>query len=100
MRRNKYLAGLLSFLVPGLGQMYCGRGKKGASILAATIIIGNLNLIFIPVFISANPNPEIIWEYWIPRVGHDVMSFWSIIFWLWAIFDAYKSATEEALMQT
>ena len=91
MKRNRYLAALFSLLVPGLGQIYCGESKKGAAILAAAIIIGNLNLIFLPVFLSANPEPG-TWAYWIPRVGHEVASLWSIVFWLWAVVDAYHCA--------
>jgi len=30
-----------------------------------------------------------VWAYWIPRVVHDVASFWSIAFWLWAVIDAF-----------
>ena len=32
MRRNPWLAGLLSLLVPGLGQIYWGEGNRGAAI--------------------------------------------------------------------
>ncbi len=92
MKRNSFIAGALSLLVPGLGQIYCGEGNRGAAILAAAIIIGNLNIIFLPIFVSANPDPEILWAYWIPRAGHDVMSFWSIVFWVWAVVDSSQLA--------
>jgi TM2 domain-containing membrane protein YozV len=92
MRRNPIVAGLLSLFIPGLGQMYSGAGNKGAAILAAAIVIGNLNIIFLPAFVAAAPDPEIVWAYWIPRIGHDVMSVWSVVFWLWAVFDAYGNA--------
>jgi len=92
MRKNRFLASLLSFLVPGLGQIYCGKGKKGAFILAAAIIIGNLNIVFIPLFLLAKPDPALAWAYWIPRLGHDLMSLWSIVFWLWAVVDAFNCA--------
>ena len=92
MRSNPVIAGLLSLLIPGLGQMYCGAGNKGAIILAAAIIIGNLNIIFLPAFVAAAPDPGIVWAYWIPRIGHDVMSLWSVVFWLWGVFDAYRTA--------
>ncbi|NIW43033.1 MAG: hypothetical protein GWN27_21580 [candidate division Zixibacteria bacterium] len=92
MKRNPLVAGLLSLFIPGLGQMYCGVKNRGAAILAAAIIIGNLNIIFLPIFVAADPDPNVIWAYWIPRVGHDVMSLWSIVFWLWAIIDAYQIA--------
>jgi len=94
MKRKALLSGILSLLIPGLGQIYAGQGIKGAIILASAIIIGNLNIIFIVVFVVADFAPEMVWAYWISRIGHDVMSVWSIAFWLWAIFDAYKGATE------
>jgi len=92
VKRNLVLAGFLSLIIPGLGQIYCGEGNKGAAILIAAIIVGNLNIIFLPVFVAANPNPEIVWAYWIPRIGHDVMSVWSVVFWIWAVVDAYSLA--------
>jgi TM2 domain-containing membrane protein YozV len=92
VKRNPVLAGFLSLIIPGLGQIYCGEGNKGAAILIAAIIVGNLNIIFLPVFVAANPNSEIVWAYWIPRIGHDVMSVWSVVFWIWAVVDAYSLA--------
>jgi TM2 domain-containing membrane protein YozV len=97
MNRNPFVAGLLSLLIPGLGQIYGGRGDKGAVILATAIVIGNLNLIFLPMFISANPDPSIDWAYWIPRVGQDVMSIWSIAFWIWAVVDAYWHVRQQTV---
>ena len=95
MKRNPFIAGFLSLLVPGLGQIYAGRGDKGATIIAASIVIGNLNIIILPLIAMANPtipteppNAISLWAYWIPRVVHNVISFWSITFWLWAIVDA------------
>jgi hypothetical protein len=79
-------------VVPGLGQIYLGDQNRGAGILAAAIVIGNLNLIFVLIFDAARPDPGITWAYWIPRVGHDVISLWSIAFWLWAVVDAYQAA--------
>ncbi|MGA7194552.1 MAG: hypothetical protein WBW94_13070 [Anaerolineales bacterium] len=95
MNNNPFIAGILSLLVPGLGQIYAGESNKGAAIIVAAIIIANLNIIVLPLISMANPvisngetNPRTIWAYWIPRVVHDVASFWSIAFWIWAIVDA------------
>jgi TM2 domain-containing membrane protein YozV len=88
MKRHPFVAGFLSLLVPGLGQVYCGAGNKGAAIIAAAVVIGNLNILFLPVFVAASPDPEVVWAYWIPRIGHDVMSLWSVVFWVWAVIDA------------
>jgi TM2 domain-containing membrane protein YozV len=96
MKRNPFVAGLLSLLVPGLGQIYGGESNKGAAVIAAAVVLGNLNIIILTLISMANPNipttitsnARAIWAYWIPRIGHDVMSLWSIAFWLWAIVDA------------
>jgi hypothetical protein len=88
------VAGLLSLFVPGLGQIYGGKGARGAAILAAAIVIGNLDIIILPLIAIANPvrppagDPRAVWTYWIPRLAHDVLSMWSIAFWLWAVADA------------
>jgi hypothetical protein len=95
MTRNPFIAGILSLLVPGLGQIYGGERNRGAAIIVAAIVIGSLAIIILPVIAMANPviptgapDAREIWAYWIPRIGHDVLSFWCVVFWLWAIFDA------------
>ena len=95
MRRNPAIAGLLSLIVPGLGQIYAGRGKKGAKILVAAIVIGNLNLLLLTSILAANPHPGTPWAVWIPRIGHDVLSLWSIVFWIWTVVDAVRTAGDE-----
>ena len=89
MKRNPLIAGLLSLLVPGLGQIYGGRSAKGAAILVSAIIIGNLNLLLVLGFAIADHDPSAASFYWIPRIGHDVLAVWSIVFWIWAVVDAY-----------
>ena len=95
LRRNPVIAGILSLFIPGLGQIYGGAGNKGAAIITAAIVIGNLNIIVLPLISMANPpNPtaeqkaRAPWAYWIPRVMHDIFSVWSIAFWIWAVGDA------------
>ncbi|MDP4261585.1 MAG: hypothetical protein Q8941_03535 [Bacteroidota bacterium] len=96
MKKKQFIGGILSLIVPGLGQIYRGESNKGAAILAAAIIIGNLNIIILPLIAIAKPglpagSSEVaLWAYWIPRIVHDVVSFWSIIFWIWAIADAFS----------
>jgi len=96
MKRNPFIAALLSLLIPGLGQIYGDEGKKGAAIIFAAIVIANLNIIILPLIAMANPNLPIhandasaVWKYWIPRITHDVASLWSIAFWIWAVVDAF-----------
>jgi hypothetical protein len=103
MKRRPLIAGILSLLVPGLGQIFGGESHKGAAIMAVAIVIGSLNIIILPLIALANPvippsgtlEARAIWAYWIPRIGHDVMSLWSLAFWLWAIFDAVSVARRE-----
>ena len=97
MKNNPFVAGVLSLLVPGLGQIYAGQGDKGAMIIAAAVVIGNLNIIVLPLIAMANPviptgapTSTTIWTYWITRVVNDVASFCRIVFWLWAILDAVR----------
>jgi TM2 domain-containing membrane protein YozV len=100
MKRRPLIAGILSLLVPGLGQVYRGESHKGAAIMAVAIVIGSLNIIILPLISMANPvtpppgtwEARAIWAYWIPRIGHEVLSLWSVAFWLWAIFDAVSIA--------
>jgi TM2 domain-containing membrane protein YozV len=94
VKRNPVLAGVLSLLVPGLGQIYAGEGRRGAAILAAAIIIGNFNLLFVLLFVlgfmGVIPDSGAAWGYWILRVGHDVTAFWSVVFWIWVVVDAVR----------
>ena len=90
MKKNSAIAVLLSLFVPGLGQIYCGQATRGAAILVATILIYNLNSIFLPVFVGVNPDPAVFWKHWLPRILHDISAFYAIIFWIWEIVDAYK----------
>jgi TM2 domain-containing membrane protein YozV len=47
MKRSPFIAALLSLIIPGLGQIYGGEGKKGAAIIFAAIVIANLNIIIL-----------------------------------------------------
>ena len=44
MKRSALIAGLLSFFVPGLGQIYARKSARGVAILIAAIVVGNLNV--------------------------------------------------------
>jgi hypothetical protein len=95
LKLKPVIAGILSMLVPGLGQVYAGESKKGGAIIGTAIVVGSLNIIILPLIAIANPviptsppDSQTIWIYWIPRVVHDMLSLWSIIFWCWAIYDA------------
>lgn len=59
--RNPYLASLLSIPVPGLGQIYAGESTRGAIILSFTIIVGNLNAIYLSTYATAKQSTDIFW---------------------------------------
>jgi TM2 domain-containing membrane protein YozV len=92
MNKNPILASFFSLIIPGFGQLYCGETKRGLLTLVAAIIIGNANLIFVLLFTQAGIDPSLGWEYWMPRIGHDVVAFWSVVFWVWVIVDAHRCA--------
>ena len=98
MKRSWLVAGFLSLVVPGLGQIYAREKNRGAAILVGAIIVANLNVIILPLIALANLNGPsgvaaniAVWRYWIPRITHDVASFWSVVYWVWAIADAIVS---------
>jgi TM2 domain-containing membrane protein YozV len=96
-RRNPLVAAILSLIVPGLGQIYCGDRNRGPAIIVGAIVVANLNILILPLISIANPTlpPETAraaWAYWIPRIVHDVSSLWSLAFWVWAVVDAFWGA--------
>ncbi len=70
MKKSSILAGFLSLIVPGSGQMYLGDGNRGAAILAAAIVIANLNFLILSLISIANPalpipasDSRAVWTY-------------------------------------
>ena len=93
MKRSPWLSGMLSLVIPGLGQIYCGEKNRGAAILFGAIVIANLQILILPLISIANPTfplqaSRAVWAYWIPRIVHDVSSLWSVAYWVWAVVDA------------
>jgi TM2 domain-containing membrane protein YozV len=66
-QKNAGLAAVLSFFIPGLGQIYNGEIVKGIIIIIVQIINGFLAAIIVGFITGA-------------------------IVWIWAIYDAYKTA--------
>ena len=97
MKRSPWLSGMLSLVIPGLGQIYCGEKNRGAAIIVGAVVVANLNIIILPLISMANPTfplqpARAVWAYWIPRIVHDVSSLWSVAYWVWAIVDAFLVA--------
>lgn len=66
MGKNNGVAAVLSFFVPGLGQIYKGELGKGIVIVAVYTVSWMLTCIFIGYFIL-------------------------VPLWIWAIYDAYNN---------
>jgi len=92
MNKKPVLAALLSILVPGLGQMYAGKAERGALILIATIIVGNLNAIWLSLYATTDLEKRTFWAVELPRILHDVFAVYGLVFLAWQIWDAYKLA--------
>lgn len=77
-KKSVALSVVLSFFIPGLGQMYCGKVARGAGILVLSI----LTFLIFGFTVGSNPNssaplvPFLIW----------------IFVYIWNIYDAYKIA--------
>lgn len=67
MNRHPGIAAVLSFIVPGLGQIYNGELGKGFGFVAGIIISGFLCAIFIGFILLP-------------------------VLWIWAVVDAYRTA--------
>jgi len=71
---NPLLAGILSTIVPGSGQIYNGEVKKGWVILGSCVSLAALS-------------------YWIEGLNKITLALAFLLLWLSAIVDAYKVAT-------
>lgn len=85
---NPVVAGILSLIVPGLGQMYVGKGDRGATILVAGIIIGTLALIWQTLY-AAYASNLMTYPYPLYRIS---LAVYAVLFWIWQIVDAYRIA--------
>jgi TM2 domain-containing membrane protein YozV len=88
--RSPFLASFLSLLVPGLGQIYAGNGERGAAILIAAIVVGNLNVIWLSLYATTSSGPHTFWGYALPRILHDLFAAWGLVFLVWQVVDAYR----------
>ena len=94
MSRYPLIAGFLSLLVPGLGQMHAGRGGRGATIRLAVLIFGNQNAIWLSLYGVSDPVTFPFYAGTFPRILHDIFAGYGIIFWIWQVVDAYRQATD------
>jgi hypothetical protein len=95
-KHNPYLASLLSIPVPGLGQIHAGKGIRGAAILSITMIVGNLNAIWLSIYASSKPAAIGFWANTLPRILHDIFALYGVIFLIWQVVDAYQQVKRAA----
>ena len=91
MKRDPLLAAILSLIIPGMGQIYCGKTGLGAGFLLAFIIVGNLNAIWLSVFAGAQTDLS-FYSYAFPKLLHDIFAGYGIVFWIWQVVNAYRLA--------
>jgi hypothetical protein len=89
------MRGILSFVVPGLGQMVSGRGERGAWILGLVLVVGNLNAIFLSVYAPTLHMDLPFFARGLPHLLHDIFSLYGIIFWVWQALDAAQGLGKE-----
>lgn len=85
---NPTIAGILSLIVPGLGQIYAGKGDRGAAILVAGIIVGTLALIWQTLYAAYSSN-LMTYPYPLYRIS---LAAYAMVFWIWQTIDAYRIA--------
>ncbi|HXY83114.1 MAG TPA: DUF5683 domain-containing protein [Candidatus Saccharimonadales bacterium] len=83
---NPILAAIFSLVVPGLGQIYAGKGERGVAILVAGIIVGTLALIWQTLFVTATPSEPFFLPY---RIS---LTVYAAVFWVWQVVDGYQQA--------
>ncbi len=87
---NPAIAGLLSLIVPGLGQIYAGKGDRGAAILVTGIIVGTLALIWQTLYAAYTSN-LMTYPYPLYRIS---LAAYAMVFWIWQVVDAYRIAEQ------
>lgn len=84
-RRRWWLAGLLSFLVPGLGQVYNGQETKGLLFYVALSVWGGIFMCSFYYFIKPPATP-------VHFALIAFMALVSLVFFLYILFEAIRSA--------
>ncbi|KAF5071810.1 hypothetical protein DSECCO2_208090 [anaerobic digester metagenome] len=91
--KEAILAVVLSVLIPGLGQIYCGKVGRGIGVL---VLIGLLSFVsFVPLFLVMDPMEFNFAGFFALTV---VMSIVVFIIYIWQIYDAYRCADDHNKM--
>ncbi|MHC1710147.1 MAG: zinc-ribbon domain-containing protein [Methanomassiliicoccales archaeon] len=85
--KEAILAVILSVLIPGVGQIYCGKIGRGIGIL---VLIGLLSVIgIVPLFFMMDPMNFNFAGFIALNV---ILSILTLIIYIWQIYDAYRCA--------
>ena len=82
------IALILSVIIPGLGQIYCGKVGRGISILVASIILAPIIYFFTcAVFVATESGAAAV-------IGLLAAALVGLVIWIWNILDARDVAKE------
>jgi len=85
--KEAILAVILSVLIPGVGQIYCGKIGRGIGIL---VLIGLVSVIgIVPLFFMMDPMSFNFTGFIALNV---ILSILAFIIYIWQIYDAYRCA--------
>jgi TM2 domain-containing membrane protein YozV len=85
--KEPILAIILSVLIPGVGQMYCGKVGRGIAIL---LVLGLLSVVsFVPLFFITDPEDFDFSGFVALNI---LISVVLLIIYIWQIWDAYRCA--------
>lgn len=87
--KEAILALILSVIIPGVGQMYCGKVGRGIGILVLISLFSFVS--FIPLFLMMDPVDFNFAGFFALNV---VMSIIVLIIYIWQIYDAYRCADD------
>lgn len=86
--KDTALALILSLIIPGIGQVYCGKVARGITILIVSILlVPILYLGYAILFVETESDTALL-------IGLLVAGIASLAFWIWNIVDAYNTAKE------
>lgn len=87
--KEAILAVVLSVLIPGLGQIYCGRIGRGIGIM---VLMGLLSVVsIVPLFFLMDPVDFNFTGFLALNVIISILLF---IIYIWQIYDAYRCADD------
>jgi len=81
--KNSGLAIVLSFFLPGLGQLYAGHIARGLAMVFTTLFLGTTHLSLLTHDIIRHATPTIV-------AAGLVLAVLSSLYWMWATIDAYN----------